>query len=227
MKNNSKTNRFNKILAVIMILVFISVSLPQFTASAETNALLSITGIKSGDKFTVTVSNAQKNSSYYLKLDDASKNGILWYKLGMLKTDKYSAGKGIYILPSQLLGTTVFNICLKNAVTNELLCNNPALSHYTDPTIPAGPLSFTVARFTKSIVITTVNYPKNSSYRVKVRDNNLTKVVWYIIGSLKTEKVTSGSYTYQLTTAQAAITSLRVCLKNQTTDSLACVVSNK
>ena len=225
MKINTKTNRITKLMAVIMILVFVSVSLPQFKASADTTTLLSITGVKTGDKFAVTVTNAQKDSTYYVKLDDANKGGIVYYKIGMLKTDKYSAGKGTYSLPSQLLSTTVFNICLKNAVTNELLCNNAALSHYNDSTSPTGPTSFTVTRYTKSVVITTLNYPKNSSYRVKVRDNNLTNVVWYIIGSLKTNNVTSGSYTYQLTTEEAAITSLKVCLKNQTTDSLACVVS--
>jgi hypothetical protein len=227
MKTLTKINRIYKLMAVFMILVFISVSLPQFKAFAESTTLLSITGVKTGGNFTVTVANAQKDSSYYVKLDDANKDGIVYYKIGMLKTDKYSAGKGTYSLPSQLLSTTVFNICLKNAVTNELLCNNAALSHYDDSTSPTGPASFTVTRNTKSLVIATLNYPKNSSYRVKVRDNNLEKVVWYIIGSLKTDKVTSGSYTYQLTTEEAAITSLKVCLKNQTTDSLACVVSNK
>lgn len=72
----------------------------------------------------VSASDFQENGKYYVKVRDITSGPGKWYKIGNMKVGKNKTVTGKYLLPKELKGSIYFQVCLKNATSNEVICQN-------------------------------------------------------------------------------------------------------
>ena len=189
-----------------------------------------ITVTRRGDRLTVSVVNLQKSATYFVKADDANKAGYEWYRIGTMHTGSDREGEGTFTLPTELEDATAFIVCLKNTVTDDLVCTDSALTHVETGTGGTGgttkKASFTVTRLSAGrFMVSTTSFPKDSFYRVKVREWGGNVQDWAELGILRTEEDTSAHYIYDIPN-RFLQKNLYVCLKDLVTDEVICVVNN-
>lgn len=63
-----------------------------------------------------------KKSTYLVKVDDASTPEVVWVKLNKFKTGDKTSFTLRFQLPKELRNATYLNICLKNQITDQLVC---------------------------------------------------------------------------------------------------------
>ena len=216
--------------AVLMVLALLSAALPPASAFAA-SVTPDFTLEKVGKELTVTVEGAQTKSTYFVKVDDASKSGYSWTKIGVLETDKYADGEDTFTLPTGLRKVTEFNVCLKNTQNDDLLCSVASLTviRSTDEddedevVVSFG--TFTVTREDDYVTIKTSKFPLKSAYFVKAAKKTAGSPTWYMLGDLKTRSSASKTYTYKLPKQLRSVDDLNICLKNSVTNKLSCVLS--
>jgi LysM repeat protein len=77
---------------------------------------------RTSSELTVTTSSFPENNSFFVKADDFSKAGILWYKLGVLRIKKDGSISTTYSLPKDLRKAAQLTVCLKNIYTDGIAC---------------------------------------------------------------------------------------------------------
>ena len=189
-----------------------------------------ITVTRKGDNLTVTVANLQKSATYFVKADNANKDGFEWFRIGTLNTDSDREGKGTFTLPAELENATAFVVCLKNVVTDDLICTDSSLTHIDTGSGGTGSTtaksSFTVVRLSAGrLMLSTTNFQKDSFWRVKIREWGGDLQDWAELGILRTDQDTAGHYFYDIPN-RFLNDDLYVCLKNLVTNELLCVVNN-
>ncbi len=70
----------------------------------------------------VTLSGFPKKSVYYVKAKNAARGDYKWFKFGRVKTSKTGSATVTLRLPKPLRQTDVLLVCLKNAVTDDVVC---------------------------------------------------------------------------------------------------------
>lgn len=63
------------------------------------------------------------NSFFYVRVDNASKSGLEWYKIGVLHIGKNDAVSQAFSLPEQLENASRLTVCLKNVVNDTVSCH--------------------------------------------------------------------------------------------------------
>jgi hypothetical protein len=221
---------------LLVALVLFGSSIPQAVAYAATADFsdAKITYTKSVDKIKVTGEKLQKNAMYFVKLDDADKRGFAYFKVGVLRTDKNKHGEGTFTLPRELKSTVTFNVCLKNVVTDDLICADIKQSRIvseeettSSSSSSSKNLSFTVTRTSTSVIINTSKFPKNNIYFVRVAALGVKEPTWYRIGTLRTKNDTSGRYTYKMPDDLKKVDNITLCLKNTVNDNVYCVENRR
>jgi LysM repeat protein len=208
--------------------------IPKKTASTSTGgSTTSITSSnftlrKQGSKLRVSVEDLQRTETYFVKVDDAGKSGLEWFKVGRLTTDRNREGKGTYSLPDKLAGASALTVCLKNVVTDDVICSNPAMTRYVeedeDDEDNTDKATFTATRLAGGrIMISTSRFPKDSFWLVKVRVWGGDIQNWSEVGMLRTRDDSAADYIYYLPSRLVDEHNLYVCLKNQSTSEAKCV----
>jgi hypothetical protein len=182
---------------------------------------------KRGDTLRVSVENLQRSETYFVKVDDANKNGLVWYKVGLLKTDRNREGEGTFTLPDALQNASAFTVCLKNVSTDDLICSDPGLTRYVEEEDEeegsTDKATFTVIPLTGDrIMISTSRFPTDSFWLVKVRVWGGDIQNWSEVGKLRTRDQTSARYIYDLPSRFRNEDNLYICLKNQVTNEAKC-----
>jgi LysM repeat protein len=78
--------------------------------------------VKAG-MLTVRTARFPANELYYVRADDAKRPGSLWHRLGLLRTGPLPGYvETSYMLPEELLKATKLEVCLKNAITDDVAC---------------------------------------------------------------------------------------------------------
>jgi hypothetical protein len=72
--------------------------------------------------FTIQGSGLPRRANYIVKIDDASEVGLVYTILGKVATKSGTTFKNTFVLPKELRGITMMSICLKNQMTDELIC---------------------------------------------------------------------------------------------------------
>jgi len=105
-------------------------SAPSTTPSTGSEAASS--GKKSGPTLSlsgywnylqITVTNFPKETNYYVKAAPAAGWLKEWNQLGKVRTDRKGAVTIAYRLPKSLLDTQSIEVCLKDALSDEVACN--------------------------------------------------------------------------------------------------------
>ena len=181
---------------------------------------------KQGDKLKVSVEDLQRTETYYVKVDDAGRSGLEWFKVGLLTTNSRREGQGTFALPDKLAKATAFTVCLKNVVTNDVICSNAGLTRYVeeDEEDNGEKATFTATRLTGGrIMISTSRFPTDSFWLVKVRVWGGNIQNWSELGTLRTRDDRAADYIYQLPSRLVDEHNLYICLKNQTSNDAKCV----
>lgn len=184
---------------------------------------------RQGDRLRVIVEDIQRTETYFVKVDDAGKDGLEWHKVGILSTDSSREGEGTFTLPEELEDANRLTVCLKNVVTDDLICSDPDLTRYTeededDDEGSSDKATFTVNQLTGGrIMINTSRFPKDSFWLVKVRVWGGNIQNWSELGQLRTRDDSSGHYIYELPNRLVDEHNLYICLKNQVTNEAKCV----
>ncbi len=76
-----------------------------------------------GNRIYITTTNFANRRAYYLKVRDAEESIGGWEKLGSFKASKNTTETRLYTLPKDLRDAFYLDVCLKNATTDDLVCN--------------------------------------------------------------------------------------------------------
>jgi LysM repeat protein len=105
--------------------------IPGATTTATTTSSTTTTTnnftVKAGpfpNWITIATTSMAKKSVYYAAVKNALEAAV---KMGTMKTDKNGNGKRTFRIPKQFRSLPVVTICLKNAYTDDLLCNDYTL----------------------------------------------------------------------------------------------------
>jgi LysM repeat protein len=183
---------------------------------------------KQGSKLRLSVENLQRTEIYFVKVADAGKSSPEWFKVGLLTTDQNREGKGTFSLPDKLASATALTVCLKNVVTDDVICSDPGLTRYVeedeDEEDNAEKATFSATRLAGGrIMISTSRFPKDSFWLVKVRVWGGDIQNWSEVGMLRTRNQSAADYIYDLPSRLVDEHNLYVCLKNQATSEAKCV----
>ncbi len=183
---------------------------------------------KQGSKLRLSVENLQRNEIYFVKVADAGKSSLEWFKVGLLTTDRNREGKGTYSLPDKLASASALTVCLKNVATDDVICSDPGLTRYVeedeDEEDNADKATFTATRQAGGrIMISTSRFPKDSFWLVKVRVWGGDIQNWSEVGMLRTRDDSAADYIYYLPSRLVDEHNLYICLKNQTSNEAKCV----
>jgi LysM repeat protein len=80
--------------------------------------------VRTGNNLSIYTVNFPKNNVFYVKADDSKVSGLNWYKVGTIRTGSKTANKYTFKLPSQLVKSSFFTVCVKNATTDAVACRN-------------------------------------------------------------------------------------------------------
>lgn len=207
--------------------------IPEKTVSGSTGGTTtSITSSnfslrKQGSKLRVSVEDLQRNEIYFVKVADAGRSSLEWFKVGLLATDGNREGQGTFSLPDKLADATALTVCLKNVVTDDVICSDPGLTRYVEEDEDedsSEKATFTAARLAGGrIMISTSRFPKDSFWLVKVRVWGGDIQNWSEVGRLRTRDESAADYIYDLPSRLVDEHNLYVCLKNQVTSEAKCV----
>jgi LysM repeat protein len=187
---------------------------------------------RQGDRLRVNVEDLQRSETYFVKVADADKSSLEWFKVGVLSTDRDREGQGNFDLPADLRNADSFIVCLKNVVTDDLICSDPGLTRFAeddddDDSGSATKAAFTAARLSGGrILITTSRFPEDSFWKVRVRVWGGDIRDWTEVGVLRTQDDSAARYFYDLPKSLAD-DDLYICLKNMVTNEAKCVVSTR
>ena len=186
---------------------------------------------RQGDRLRVSVEDLQRSETYFVKVADADKSSLEWFKVGVLSTDRDREGQGNFDLPADLRNADSFIVCLKNVVTDDLICSDPGLTRFAedddDDSGSATKAAFTAARLSGGrILITTSRFPEGSFWKVRVRVWGGDIQDWTEVGVLRTQDDSAARYFYDLPN-NLADDDLYICLKNMVTNEAKCVVSTR
>ena len=232
--------RTNNLEAPYTILRGQKLCIPEPGAAGSTGGTTGgVTGVTSsnfslrrqGDRLRVSVEDLQRSETYFVKVADADKSSLEWFKVGVLSTDRDREGQGNFDLPADLRNADSFIVCLKNVVTDDLICSDPGLTRFAedddDDSGSATKAAFTAARLSGGrILITTSRFPEDSFWRVRVRVWGGDIRDWTEVGVLRTQDDSAARYFYDLPN-NLADDDLYICLKNMVTNEAKCVVSTR
>jgi len=231
--------RTNNLEAPYTILRGQKLCIPEPGAAGSTGGTTGgVTGVTSsnfslrrqGDRLRVSVEDLQRSETYFVKVADADKSSLEWFKVGVLSTDRDREGQGNFDLPADLRNADSFIVCLKNVVTDDLICSDPGLTRFAeddddDDSGSATKAAFTAARLSGGrILITTSRFPEDSFWKVRVRVWGGDIRDWTEIGMLRTQDDSAARYFYDLPNSLAD-DDLYICLKNMVTNEAKCAVS--
>ena len=80
--------------------------------------------VRTGNNLSIYTVNFPKNNVFYVKADDSKAAGLNWYKIGTFRTGSKTANKYTFKLPSQLVKSSFFTVCVKNATSDAVACRN-------------------------------------------------------------------------------------------------------
>ena len=233
--------RTNNLEAPYTILRGQKLCIPEPGAAGSTGGTTGgVTGVTSsnfslrrqGDRLRVSVEDLQRSETYFVKVADADKSSLEWFKVGVLSTDRDREGQGNFDLPADLRNADSFIVCLKNVVTDDLICSDPGLTRFAeddddDDSGSATKAAFTAARLSGGrILITTSRFPEDSFWKVRVRVWGGDIRDWTEVGVLRTQDDSAARYFYDLPN-NLADDDLYICLKNLVTNEAKCVVSTR
>lgn len=109
-----------------------------------------------------------------------------------------------------------------NLKTGQKLCIPPSASDKTDNASNADDLKMTAKSSGNTVSITIKGLSTKTSYFVRVRDGTASVRGWYKLGVMRAKKNTSATASFSLPKELRNTLYLQVCLKNGTTDELAC-----
>ncbi|HEY5572093.1 MAG TPA: LysM domain-containing protein [Anaerolineales bacterium] len=233
--------RTNNLEAPYTILRGQKLCIPEPGAAGSTGGTTGgVTGVTSsnfslrrqGDRLRVSVEDLQRSETYFVKVADADKSSLEWFKVGVLSTDRDREGQGNFDLPADLRNADSFIVCLKNVVTDDLICSDPGLTRFAeddddDDSGSATKAAFTAARLSGGrILITTSRFPEDSFWKVRVRVWGGDIRDWTEVGVLRTQDDSAARYFYDLPN-NLADDDLYICLKNMVTNEAKCVVSTR
>jgi LysM repeat protein len=92
------------------------------STTSKTDKKNSVTFSVDGNFITVKADNFAKKVVLIVRVDDARKTGLTWYRLGMIRTKNNTGDSVTFRLPKNLLETKSFRVCLKNARTDVVYC---------------------------------------------------------------------------------------------------------
>jgi LysM repeat protein len=72
----------------------------------------------------IKASDFKENGKYYVRVRDITSGAGKWYKIGTFKALRNKTVWGKYLLPKELKSSIYFEVCLKNATNNEVVCKN-------------------------------------------------------------------------------------------------------
>ena len=196
------------------------------TSTTSTAAKITVT--KSKNTVTISSSKLPTNNTYFVKVDNANNKKLEWYRVGILKTGKQSSLKESFKLPDALRNTSSVNVCLKNMSNDAVMCNNSNLDRGATKSSSSGSSSsakwkgsYTADLVSDEIEISTSNFPKNSSFFVKVDGIGS----WTKIGTLRIKSDTSVTESFTLPNKLAKAKTVAVCLKNIENDTVSCLTA--
>jgi LysM domain len=77
---------------------------------------------RTSSELTVKTSSFPKNNSFFVKADDFTTSGILWYKLGVIRIKKDGSINATFSLPKDLRKAAQLTVCLKNIYYDSIAC---------------------------------------------------------------------------------------------------------
>lgn len=92
------------------------------TTSVPSDSKASYSAQAVGKNVNITGSNFTKKESFFVKVRDASQNVGGWIKIGNFKIPKNTTKTQSFQLPDSLRSKLYLDVCLKNAMTDEVLC---------------------------------------------------------------------------------------------------------
>ena len=90
------------------------------TSSSKPKYDMSVT--RDGTRITLKVASFPANSNFHVRVGEyLNRSG--WSRIGKMKTNKSGSGEAIYGIPQGLRRSPTYYICLKNQVTDKLVCS--------------------------------------------------------------------------------------------------------
>ena len=80
--------------------------------------------IRKNNNLVIYTTNFPKNNVFAVKVDDTKAEGLNWYKIGTIRTGGKRSSSYTYKLPTQLVKSSFFTICVKNMTTDAAACRN-------------------------------------------------------------------------------------------------------
>lgn len=90
------------------------------TSSSKPTYDMSVT--RDGTRITLNVASFPANSNFHVRVGEYMKRSG-WTRIGKMKTNKNGSGEAIYGIPQGLRRSPTYYICLKNQVTDKLVCS--------------------------------------------------------------------------------------------------------
>ncbi len=90
------------------------------TSSSKPTYDMSVT--RDGTRITLKVASFPANSNFHVRVGEYLKRSG-WSRIGKMKTNKSGSGEAIYGIPQGLRRSPTYYICLKNQVTDKLVCS--------------------------------------------------------------------------------------------------------
>ena len=94
------------------------------TSSGSTSKDPDFTVTRDGNRITVKVVNFTPKRSYIVKIGPDIRSSSDWTKLRTVRTDKTGAGEKSIQLPKDFRNLPEYGMCLKDQVTDEVMCKN-------------------------------------------------------------------------------------------------------
>jgi hypothetical protein len=199
------------------------------TGGTPISADIAVTKVGSDD-IEVSVTDLQRNAAYFVKVDDRNDSGYEWFRVGVLRTDSDREGEERFDLPDELEDARSFNVCLKNTVTDDLICNDASLTRFTDEDggdsgsggSSGGSEDVSWRLRGGDLIVTVEGLSRNASYFVRVDDADESGYDWIRLGELETDDDREGEERFDLPSELEDTDDFNVCLKDTENDDLFC-----
>ncbi len=96
--------------------------------NATTHTVMTFKASNIGRSVTVTVADLDNKSAFVVKVRDVTHGAGPWYKLGRFKISRHTQKTASYRLPDTLMSAIYVEVCLKNLITDEIICRT--VRHY-------------------------------------------------------------------------------------------------
>ena len=91
------------------------------SSSSSTKYKYDMTITRDGKRITLKASSFPPKSNFHVRIGESYKFSG-WQRIGKLKTNKNGVGEATYGLPQGLRNVPSYNVCLKNQITDKLVC---------------------------------------------------------------------------------------------------------